>query len=122
MYCVGIRFNDDNIAAAYLYSCLQNSLAPARCVTEMPGCFCGCFFQFFSQLTRPLGSLSIFFSKPFFICRRFVYDLVIHFDEFNFVTAFDATTLSQCLWNCHLPPISDFPFVFILFSYCCRCL
>ena len=78
----------------------------------MPGCFCGCVFHFLSQLTRPLGSLSISFSKPFFICRRFDYDLVIHFDEFNFVTAFDATTVPQFLRNRHLSPISDFPFVF----------
>ncbi|SNR75578.1 hypothetical protein SAMN06266787_1213 [Halorubrum ezzemoulense] len=78
----------------------------------MPSCFCGCVFHFFSQLTRSLGSLSISFSKPFLISRRFNYDLVIHFDEFNFVTAFDATTVPKVLRNRHLPPISDFPFVF----------
>jgi len=78
----------------------------------MPGCFCGCFFHLFSQLTRPLGSLSIAFGKPFLIRRRFEYDLVVHFDEFNVVTAFDTTTIPQFLRNRHLPSISDFPFVF----------
>ena len=78
----------------------------------MAGCFCGCSFHFFSQLTGPLGPLSISFSKPFLICRRFEYDFVIHFDEFNFVTALDAMTIPQFLRNRHLPPISDFPFVF----------
>jgi len=78
----------------------------------MSGCFCGCFFHFFSQLTRPLGSPSISFSKPLFIGRRFEYDLAIHFDEFNFVTTFDATTVPQFLRNRHLPSISNFPFVF----------
>jgi len=78
----------------------------------MLGCFCGCFFHFFSQLTRPFSSLSISLSKPLLICRRFEYDLVIHYNEFNFVTTFDATTIPQFLRNRHLPPISDFPFVF----------
>ena len=78
----------------------------------MPGCFCGCVFHFFSQLTGPLGSLSVSFGKPFLICWGFEYDLVIHFDELDFVTAFDATTVSKFLWNRHLPPTSNVSFVF----------